>query len=425
MKTKNKQQHHLSTHKLPINKQLKFVILFLCLPFFAWADELVIGTTFSSNATSHLMQVWEAQNNTLPIRTLNRTSSSLRQLLLTDRSDNVDLILSSSPMLFHTLQQQNKLALLPNSLESNKKFVPQEVQLTTVAFSLSGYGILSNSTLLNEIGIKAPASWEELIQPNLHGLVIISSPSRSETNHIMLEGLLQQHGWETGWALINQISANVGTISSRSFGVVEKIQANLGATGISIDNYVNLLTQNGEMQTPHLIFNYFNHFPASPTFIAITKNSNKQEEALKFIQFLLSDIGQKTLSDSETGKFPIIALPQTDPLSKQQQFLFSQPQINYSLMIKRQNLVKLLFEHQITYRLTQLQENWQILYQKEIELNKTLPELRKILTAVPIDESLAQDHDYLTYFHENQELLRWQSFFIDQQIKFITALENL
>jgi ABC-type Fe3+ transport system substrate-binding protein len=49
------------------------------------------------------------------IRTLNRTSSSLEQLLDTANAENVDLILTSSPMLLQHLQEHQKLAPFDNA----------------------------------------------------------------------------------------------------------------------------------------------------------------------------------------------------------------------------------------------------------------------------------------------------------------------
>ena len=81
-----------------------FGLFLLLMPFTIMSKELVIGTTFSTDATVHLIKVWEQQSNHFPIRTLNRTSMSLNQLLSTSKAGNVDLILSSSPMLFDKLQ---------------------------------------------------------------------------------------------------------------------------------------------------------------------------------------------------------------------------------------------------------------------------------------------------------------------------------
>lgn len=397
-------------------------ILLLSLP--TYGNELVIGTTFSGEALSHLVAEWNKLPDALPLRTLNRTSNSLTRLLSGEQAKDIDLILSSSPMLFYNLQHKQKLAPLPERLNPPKQFVPAMLQHHVAAFSLSGYGILSNIPLLENAEADVPSDWEELASPNLHTLLIISSPSRSDTTHIMMEALLQKKGWQNGWALINRIMANVGTISSRSFGVVDKIQAGLGGAGITIDNYANLIT--GQPQTgSSLVFHYFPDFPVSPTFIAVTANSNNPQQAAAFIRFLLSDKGQAALYNGKMGKYPITPLPTDHPLYEKQRFLFDQPQIDYELLLKRQTVVKLFFEHQIIYRLAQIQENWQMLYQKEQQHGKILFELREILSAVPITPQQAADENYLENFNPTQELLNWQQFFISQQAAFIEALEKL
>lgn len=53
----------------------------------------------------------------------------------------------------------------------------------------------------------------------------MSSPSRSDTNHLMVESLLQQKGWVKGWETLLTSAGNLVTISSRSFGVADKIKA--------------------------------------------------------------------------------------------------------------------------------------------------------------------------------------------------------
>ncbi len=172
----------------------RFTILFalILLPLRISANELVIGTTFSNVALSHLIDVWNKQPDAFPLRTLNRTSASLTQLLSGEQAKDIDLILSSSPMLFYNLQNKQKLAPLPDTLNHNELFVPDILKNNVVAFSLSGYGILSNIPLLENAETDIPSDWEELMSPNLHGLVIISSPTRSDTTHIMIEALLQK-----------------------------------------------------------------------------------------------------------------------------------------------------------------------------------------------------------------------------------------
>lgn len=76
----------------------------------AQRNELVMATTFSPGATAWIIQRWQTEPESVMIRTLNRTSASLEQLLDTANVENVDLILTSSPMLLQHLQEHQKLA---------------------------------------------------------------------------------------------------------------------------------------------------------------------------------------------------------------------------------------------------------------------------------------------------------------------------
>ena len=44
-------------------------------------DELVIATTFSPEATAHIISSWQQQPGAVRIRTINRTSAALERLL--------------------------------------------------------------------------------------------------------------------------------------------------------------------------------------------------------------------------------------------------------------------------------------------------------------------------------------------------------
>lgn len=90
----------------------------------------------------------------------------------------------------------------------------------------------------------------------------MSSPSRSDTSHLMVESLLQQRGWQSGWQTMLSAAGNLITISSRSFGVADKVKSGLGSVGPIIDNYANLL-----LDDPHLAFHYFPQAAASPPIL--------------------------------------------------------------------------------------------------------------------------------------------------------------
>lgn len=415
--------------------RLKVMFLILLIPIIGLAfssrlaaiqnDELVIATTLSPEATIHIMDSWNALSDAIPIRTINRTSASLERLLDTQVMENVDLVLTSSPMLMQHLQQHDRLAALHNPPDISQNLVPASLKGTVAAVAFSGYGIFANRHWMAENQLPIPKTWNALTDSRYQGMLLISSPSRSDTYHLMIESLLQQRGWDEGWRILLNVSGNLATVSSRSFGVADKIKTGLGGAAPIIDNYANLLL--GE---PDLEFHYLPDSATLPTFIAITRYSLHQEKAQQFINFLLSEQGQKILADSNTGKYPVTPLPDSDPRKVQQSQLLNQPKLlDEHLVLKRQRLVQQLFDYAITYRLMESKDAWRAVYIAESQLKKPLPEARALLTAVPVTEAESRDPDYYSRFEDSGkaevEYMRWQRFFQEQQRRAIAYLETV
>ncbi len=386
--------------------------------------ELVMATTFSPGATAWIIQRWQTEPGSVMIRTLNRTSGSLEQLLDTANAENVDLILTSSPMLLQHLQEHQKLAPFDNALPESQRLVPDSIRSTSVAVAISGFGLLINRSALAARHLPPPADWGDLTQPKYQNALLMSSPSRSDTNHLMVESLLQQKGWEEGWATLLASAGNLVTISSRSFGVADKIKSGLGVAGPVIDNYANLL-----LNDPHLTFTYFPRSAVSPTYVAVLKNSQHPNEARRFIRYLLSPEGQRILADANTGKYPVTQLAPDNPRAAQQAILMSQPALNYRLILKRQQLVQRMFDTAISFRLAQLKDAWRALYSAEARLKRPLPEIRALLTSVPIDARSSEDEAWLAQFENKsvaeQQMMEWQLWFLKNQRQAISKLEEL
>lgn len=390
----------------------------------AQGKELVMATTFSPGATAWIIQRWQTEPGSVMIRTLNRTSSSLEQLLDTANAENVDLILTSSPMLLQHLQEHQKLAPFDNALPESQRLVPESIRSTSVAVALSGFGLLINRSALTARHLPPPTDWGDLTHPKYQNALLMSSPSRSDTNHLMVESLLQQKGWQEGWATLLASAGNLVTISSRSFGVADKIKSGLGVAGPVIDNYANLL-----LNDPNLTFTYFPHSAVSPTYVAVLKNSPRANEAQRFIRYLLSPEGQRILADANTGKYPVTSLAADNPRAAQQAILMKQPPLNYRLILKRQQLVQRMFDTAISFRLAQLKDAWRALYSAEARLKHPLPEIRALLTQVPIDARNSEDEAWLAQFDNKsfaeQQMMEWQLWFLKNQRLAIAKLEEL
>lgn len=145
-------------------------LFLLSRPTLAQHGELVMATTFSPGATAWIIQRWQMQPDSVTIRTLNRTSASLEQLLDTSNAENVDLILTSSPMLLQHLQEHQKLAPLEEVPQNSLRLVPESIRSTSVAVAISGFGLLINRSALAARHLPAPADWDDLMHPRYQGL---------------------------------------------------------------------------------------------------------------------------------------------------------------------------------------------------------------------------------------------------------------
>lgn len=389
-----------------------------------FAKELVIATTFSPEVTQQVIREWQARSPEQEIRLINRTASSLQRLLDNPQTEQVDLVLSSSLFLFQYLQQQDKLQPLPSRLVQQSPLVPAELSAGTTAVAFSGYGILFNKSRLNEQRLPEPRDLADLLDPRYAESLLLSSPSRSSTNHMMLEMWLQQQGWQAGWRTWLSLVPQISAISSRSFNVAERVKMGLVSAGLTIDSYAHRL-----LSDPQLGFHYFPHSVASPTLIAVVKQSRQPELAVDFIDFLLTARGQEMIAEVTMSKFPLQNLAPNHPLAEAQQQILSQPPLDYALLTRRQALVEKLFDVAITFRLHPLKNVWQRLHDKEQRLQRQLSAVRALLTELPVSEQQAGDLDYLTRFEQDKhfaldEERRWAIFFQEKLNQARLALED-
>ena len=69
----------------------------------------------------------------------------------------------------------------------------------------------------------------------------------------------------------------------------------------------------------------------------------------------------------------------------------NQPPLNYRLILKRQRLVQRMFDTAISFRLAQLKDARRALHSAEVRLKRPLPEIRALLTRVPVDPASSED----------------------------------
>jgi len=177
--------------------------------------------------------------------------------------------------------------------------------------ALSGFGIIYNKALLQLENLPEPKIWEDLTDPIVKGWVGSADPRNSGSTHMAYEIILQAYGWEDGMKLATMMGANVKTFPTSSSAIPKSVAAGDLAYGLTIDFYaLSQILVHGSDKIGFVL-------PAgltvvNPDSIAILNGAPNLEVAQRFVNFVLSEEGQKLWMlpvGAEGG-------PQTDALAR-------------------------------------------------------------------------------------------------------------
>lgn len=147
-------------------------------------------------------------------------------------------------------------------------------------------GFLVNDSLLEELDLEAPASWQDLLKEEYAGEIIMSNPAVSGTNYAVVNALLQMLGEEEGWAYFEALNENIAYYGKRGSDPMNKTIADEYAIGISyIDRGVEAKTE----EYPVSIVYPTDGIPWVPEGVAVFKNADNVDAAKYFVEWLFSN----------------------------------------------------------------------------------------------------------------------------------------
>lgn len=327
------------------------LLLFILSPtcFATPTNHLILLTTFTEASIAPITNKFQQLYPDSTIKVLHRRADSGVRLLSKNDHD-IDLVIGSSPALFLPLIKKGTLKPLPMAINQTQlPLTNLKKQSDDIAiFGYSAYGIMWNNDYLTRHNLTQPKNFQSLIDPQYFRHLIMSTPARSSTTHLMVENILQQYGWKNGWKMLLQIGGNLASISARSFGVSDAISRGLVGIGPVIDSFAF----ENKQRFPFIDFTYQINGPLMPSYIAAVKNQHQANHTSHFIDFLLSDDMQKNLPESSLYKYPINSeITQT----------FTPHPLDFKLMQHRDVVIKHLFEQTIAHQLTLLNQAWQLI----------------------------------------------------------------
>ncbi|MGD9688179.1 MAG: ABC transporter substrate-binding protein [Phycisphaerales bacterium] len=177
--------------------------------------------------------------------------------------------------------------------------------------ALSGFGIVYNRDVLQRQGLPEPASFADLGDPRYAGLLAMADPRQSGSVATLYDSILNKEGWERGWKILREMSANARYFAGSSTTPPTDVSQGEAAAGVSIDFYGRgqaqaILAPGQDPSTGRV--GYID--PPGATYIdadpvSIVNGGRSPELARRFVEFCLSDEAQALWQFA----------PRTDPAS--------------------------------------------------------------------------------------------------------------
>jgi ABC-type Fe3+ transport system substrate-binding protein len=169
-----------------------------------------------------------------------------------------------------------------------------------VGTALEPYGLVYHPKKIQRLGIPEPRDWEDLLNPKLKGEVAQCAPTRSSSSNATYEVMLSMHGEEKGWEWLRKLAGNTGLFTARSRDVPTVVAKGEFSAGFAVPSYMafeeKLAGFDLKFVAPKNAF-------VTPEPMAILAGARNPKAARAFIEFLLSERGQRVFM--ERGLFPI------------------------------------------------------------------------------------------------------------------------
>jgi len=139
-----------------------------------------------------------------------------------------------------------------------------------------------------------PKTWDDLANPQLIGWVGAGDPRNSGSVHMMYELILQAYGWEKGWELILKMAGNTRSFDKGAASTAKDATFGDVACAMAIDFYG--LTQVGYAGGENMGFVLPQEVTViNPDAVAILKGAPHRQAAERFVEFCISEEGQRLL----------------------------------------------------------------------------------------------------------------------------------
>lgn len=160
------------------------------------------------------------------------------------------------------------------------------------ATCLSMFGFVYNTEVVEAAKLPVPAIWNDLGAPELHGWITCGDPGSAGSLHLTYELVLQAEGWEMGYATLTRMASNARAFNEGGASVPRDVSLGQSAAGPCIDFYATApIRRQGATHLKLVVPK--DVATATPDCIAIIRNPPNPTAAHAFMEFVLSEAGEK------------------------------------------------------------------------------------------------------------------------------------
>lgn len=287
-------------------------------------SKVVVCTPFPDALAIELAKVFQQKTGIEVEQNLDGTTKILARLRIEKRRPRCDVWYSGGGMVpFMTAVREDLLAsYTPPALKDlpvkRGNLIMRDSQWRWMALAVVSQGYCYNPKVTPPDQI--PKTWDELADPRWKGKIEMWDPAESGTSMLFLEGALQRSihapggSEQAGWKYLAAVFANLKRYTREgkpAFSVAR------GETGIGLhfeNQYLEFLDQQaGGEQLDDTSGNIAWYLPPqSPVMadgIALVKNCPHPENGKKFIDFCLSEEGQKIINRYFFSIYPSMPPP--------------------------------------------------------------------------------------------------------------------
>jgi iron(III) transport system substrate-binding protein len=196
-------------------------------------NRVIIYTSTEDFRTEHMQELLKAQfpQYRIDVQVLS-TGNHAAKIKAEGRSTEADIIVNLETGYLEGLQDAladlssyNTAGFLPELVPASKKFLP---------WDKSSGAIVINRDKLTSLGLPAPASYQDLLNPVYKGLISMPNPKTSGTGYMFLVSLINAWGEDAAFDYFDKLSGNILQFTTSGSGPVNALIQGEVAIGLGM-----------------------------------------------------------------------------------------------------------------------------------------------------------------------------------------------